>query len=144
MRLLGVGSLERVRAPFGYHLPPGLAVLLALAGAGLLTLPYRRLVGRHLLQPPDDHRYEHAARMVTQQPTPPWTVDQAVDYLVTLGERRGWARFNLRLLRKHAMKSHNLEKKSAKRKRAFGQDHPVAKADDREVRKLLGLPRAKG
>ena len=49
-----------------------------------------------------------------------------------------------RLLRKHAMKSHNLEKKSAKRKRAFGQDHPVAKADDREVRKLLGLPRAKG
>jgi large subunit ribosomal protein L35 len=46
-----------------------------------------------------------------------------------------------RLLRRHAMKSHNLEKKSAKRRRGFGQDHPVDEADAREVRKLLGLPR---
>jgi hypothetical protein len=99
--LAGVGSLDRVRAPLGYHLPPGLALLLAIAGAGLVTLLYRRLVGRHLIRLLDDHRYEHAARMVTQQPA--WTLDQAVDYLVTLGETRGWARFNLRLLRKHAV-----------------------------------------
>ncbi len=48
-----------------------------------------------------------------------------------------------RLMRKHAMKSHNLEKKSAKRKRSFGQDQPVASADVHEVRKLLGLPQAR-
>ena len=45
-----------------------------------------------------------------------------------------------RLVRRHAMKSHNLEKKSAKRKRSFGQDQPVDGSDVREVRKLLGLP----
>ena len=43
-----------------------------------------------------------------------------------------------RLLRRHAMQSHNLEHKSAKRKRAFGSDHAVADADVREVRRLLG------
>ena len=43
-----------------------------------------------------------------------------------------------KLLRRHAMKSHNLEKKSAKRKRAFSNDQPVASQDDREVRRLLG------
>ena len=43
-----------------------------------------------------------------------------------------------RVLRRHAMKSHNLEKKSAKRKRAFSSDQPVAKQDEREVRRLLG------
>ncbi|MEO8290062.1 MAG: 50S ribosomal protein L35 [Gaiellaceae bacterium] len=43
-----------------------------------------------------------------------------------------------RLLRRHAMKSHNLEKKSAKRKRAFSNDQPVAAQDAREVRRLLG------
>jgi large subunit ribosomal protein L35 len=43
-----------------------------------------------------------------------------------------------KLLRKHAMKSHNLEKKSQKRKRAFGNDLPVAPQDEREVRRLLG------
>jgi ribosomal protein L35 len=36
------------------------------------------------------------------------------------------------------MKSHNLEKKSAKRRRAFGQDQPVDGSDGREVRRLLG------
>ncbi|MCC6223955.1 MAG: 50S ribosomal protein L35 [Thermoleophilia bacterium] len=48
-----------------------------------------------------------------------------------------------RLLRRHAMKSHNLEKKTAKRGRDFGRDHPVAEDDAREVRRLLVLPRAR-
>ena len=43
-----------------------------------------------------------------------------------------------KLLRRHAMQSHNLEKKSAKRKRAFRSDQPVADQDEREVRRLLG------
>ena len=43
-----------------------------------------------------------------------------------------------KLLRRHAMKSHNLEKKSAKRKRSFGKSHPVAKSDARSVKRLLG------
>jgi large subunit ribosomal protein L35 len=43
-----------------------------------------------------------------------------------------------RVLRRHAMKSHNFEKKSAKRKRAFSRDHPVEGADAREVKRLLG------
>ena len=37
------------------------------------------------------------------------------------------------------MRSHNLEHKSAKRKRGFRQDHDVHPADDGEVRKMLGL-----
>ena len=43
-----------------------------------------------------------------------------------------------KVLRRHAMKSHNLEKKSAKRKRAFRRDQPVEGADVREVKRLLG------
>ncbi len=43
-----------------------------------------------------------------------------------------------KLLRRHAMKSHNLEKKSAKRKRSFGNAHDVSESDAREVRRLLG------
>ena len=43
-----------------------------------------------------------------------------------------------KLMRRHAMKSHNLEKKSAKRKRDFSNDQAVARADAREVNKLLG------
>ena len=43
-----------------------------------------------------------------------------------------------KLLRRHAMKSHNLEKKSAKRRRAFSRDQSVDGADAREVRRLLG------
>ena len=43
-----------------------------------------------------------------------------------------------RLLRRHAMKSHNLEHKGAKRKRDFTRDHDVADSDAREVRRLLG------
>jgi large subunit ribosomal protein L35 len=43
-----------------------------------------------------------------------------------------------KILRRHAMKSHNLEKKSAKRKRDFARDAEVAPADEREARRLLG------
>ena len=43
-----------------------------------------------------------------------------------------------KILRRHAMKSHNLEKKSAKRKRDFGNDQAVSPADEREARRLLG------
>ena len=43
-----------------------------------------------------------------------------------------------RLLRRQAMQSHNLEKKSAKRRRKFRRDQPVDGADAREVRRLLG------
>jgi large subunit ribosomal protein L35 len=43
-----------------------------------------------------------------------------------------------KLTRRHAMKSHNLEKKSAKRKRAFTKDQPVSAQDTREVKRLLG------
>ena len=44
-----------------------------------------------------------------------------------------------KILRRHAMQSHNLEHKSAKRKRAFGQDYSVAKVDAPRLKKLLGL-----
>jgi large subunit ribosomal protein L35 len=43
-----------------------------------------------------------------------------------------------KLLRRRAMQSHNLEKKSAKRHRLFRNDQPVSPADEREVRRLLG------
>jgi large subunit ribosomal protein L35 len=43
-----------------------------------------------------------------------------------------------RLRRRHAMQSHNLEKKSAKRGRDFRNDQPVAESDVREVKRLLG------
>ncbi|MBW3592187.1 MAG: 50S ribosomal protein L35 [Actinobacteria bacterium] len=42
------------------------------------------------------------------------------------------------ILRRHAMQSHNLEKKSAKRRRGFSDDYPVAEADEREAKRLLG------
>jgi large subunit ribosomal protein L35 len=42
-----------------------------------------------------------------------------------------------KLLRRKAMQSHNLEKKSAKRKRAFRRDQPVAAADVRELKRLF-------
>lgn len=44
-----------------------------------------------------------------------------------------------KLLRRHAMKSHLLEGKSAKRKRLFGKDDDVSPADERSVKKLLRL-----
>lgn len=43
-----------------------------------------------------------------------------------------------KILRRHAMKSHNLEKKSAKRRRTFGRAHQVSETDAPEVRRLLG------
>jgi large subunit ribosomal protein L35 len=43
-----------------------------------------------------------------------------------------------KLLRRKAMKSHLLTKKSAKRKRNFGNDQPLAAADRRAVKRLLG------
>ena len=43
-----------------------------------------------------------------------------------------------KLKRRHAMKSHILEKKSSKRKRAFGREHDVAKSDVKSVKRLLG------
>ncbi|HZG35611.1 MAG TPA: bL35 family ribosomal protein [Gaiellaceae bacterium] len=44
-----------------------------------------------------------------------------------------------KLVRRHAMKSHNLEHKSAKRKRAFKKDHPVSKTDTPRIKRLLGM-----
>ena len=43
-----------------------------------------------------------------------------------------------KLLRRRAMKSHLLSKKSAKRKRRFRQDQDVHPSDRREVKRLLG------
>ena len=42
-----------------------------------------------------------------------------------------------RILRRRAMKSHLLEKKSAKRKRRFRQQEDLSATDVREVRRLL-------
>jgi len=42
-------------------------------------------------------------------------------------------------MRRHAMKSHNLEHKSSKRKRGFRKDQPVAANDVPRVKRLLGL-----
>jgi large subunit ribosomal protein L35 len=44
-----------------------------------------------------------------------------------------------KLMRRRAMKSHLLEKKSAKKKRSFRDDVPVAKSDVKSVKKLLGM-----
>jgi large subunit ribosomal protein L35 len=43
-----------------------------------------------------------------------------------------------RVLRRHAMQSHNLEKKTAKRRRGFRRDHAVDESDVRDVKRLLG------
>ncbi len=43
-----------------------------------------------------------------------------------------------KILRRRAMKSHILEKKSSKRKRSFRKDNPVAKADVPAAKKMLG------
>ena len=43
-----------------------------------------------------------------------------------------------KLLRRRAMKSHNLTKKTSKRKRGFRKDTPVAGADAKAVRQALG------
>ena len=43
-----------------------------------------------------------------------------------------------KLLRRKAMKSHYLGKKSAKRKRSFRRQHDVDGSDTREVKRMLG------
>ena len=43
-----------------------------------------------------------------------------------------------RVLRRHAMQSHNLEKKRAKRRRGFRRDNAVDETDVRDVKRLLG------
>jgi large subunit ribosomal protein L35 len=44
-----------------------------------------------------------------------------------------------KLLRRHGMRSHNLEHKPAKRKRSFRKAQPVAESDKKNVKKMLGL-----
>ena len=44
-----------------------------------------------------------------------------------------------RLLRKSTMRAHKLEKKSSKRKRAFGRDFEVKPGDTKSVKKMLGM-----
>jgi large subunit ribosomal protein L35 len=41
-----------------------------------------------------------------------------------------------KVMRRHAGMSHMLEKKSQKRKRLFGMQHPVAPQDVREVKRV--------
>jgi len=36
------------------------------------------------------------------------------------------------------MKSHNLEKKSSKRKRRFSKDQPLARSNERALKKMFG------
>jgi large subunit ribosomal protein L35 len=42
-----------------------------------------------------------------------------------------------KLLRRQAMKSHNLTKKTSKRKRRFSKDQPVAKANEGALKMML-------
>ena len=44
-----------------------------------------------------------------------------------------------KLLRRHAMKSHLLERKSPKRKRRFSKDEAVVASDVRTVKKMLRI-----
>jgi large subunit ribosomal protein L35 len=44
-----------------------------------------------------------------------------------------------KVLRRPAMRSHNLEKKSSKRKRGFRKDREVTGADRGRVKKMLGM-----
>ena len=44
-----------------------------------------------------------------------------------------------KLTRRHAMKSHLLEKKSSKRKRAFRQKQAVDPSNVKAIKRLLGL-----
>jgi large subunit ribosomal protein L35 len=48
-----------------------------------------------------------------------------------------------KLLRRRAMKSHLLEKKSAKRKRRFRHQDALSGSDSREVRRMLGLKKGR-
>ena len=44
-----------------------------------------------------------------------------------------------KILRRPAMRSHNLEKKSSKRRRGFRRIKNVTGADTKEVKKMLGM-----
>ena len=44
-----------------------------------------------------------------------------------------------KVMRRPAMRSHNLEKKSSKRKRGFRKDREVTGADRGRVKKMLGM-----
>jgi large subunit ribosomal protein L35 len=44
-----------------------------------------------------------------------------------------------KLVRRHGMKSHLLEHKSAKRKRGFRKMNDVSQADSKGIKRLLGL-----
>ncbi|MCL4442663.1 MAG: 50S ribosomal protein L35 [Actinobacteria bacterium] len=44
-----------------------------------------------------------------------------------------------KLMRRHAMRSHLLEKKSSKRLRKLGHEVELSSGDRREVRRLLGI-----
>ena len=44
-----------------------------------------------------------------------------------------------KILRRPAMRSHNLEKKSSKRKRGFRKDREVTGADRGAIKKMLGM-----
>jgi large subunit ribosomal protein L35 len=44
-----------------------------------------------------------------------------------------------KVMRRHGMKSHLLEHKSAKRKRGFRKMYDVSKVDANEIKRLLGL-----
>ncbi|MGH7866351.1 MAG: 50S ribosomal protein L35 [Candidatus Dormibacteraceae bacterium] len=46
---------------------------------------------------------------------------------------------NGKLIRAHAWKSHMLEKKSARRKRAFRSSQQISAADRTQVRRALGV-----
>ena len=44
-----------------------------------------------------------------------------------------------KILRRRAPKAHNLEKKSAKKKRGFSKDTPLHESNVKSVKKLLGM-----
>ena len=44
-----------------------------------------------------------------------------------------------KILRRPAMRSHNLEKKSSKRKRGFRKDREVTSGDRGAIKKMLGM-----
>ena len=44
-----------------------------------------------------------------------------------------------KILRRPAMRSHNLEKKSSKRKRGFRKGREVTKGDRSAIKKMLGM-----
>jgi large subunit ribosomal protein L35 len=44
-----------------------------------------------------------------------------------------------KILRRPAMRSHNLEKKSSKRKRGFRKDREVTRGDRSAIKKMLGM-----